>query len=73
MRSEEGLGDSPSAAAPSGQYLPGSQSSHAVAPTALWNVPPSHGVHAALLSPAANVPAAHGSLPLADVAPVVQK
>ena len=61
------------AAAPSGQYLPASHGSHAVAPAAPWNFPAAHGAQDGLPVPAAYVPAAHGCRPSVDVAPVVQK
>ena len=48
------------APAPSGQYEPGSQASHACLPSSGWYLPGAHLAHAPMLALGANVPGLHG-------------
>ena len=47
------------ALAPSGQYEPGSQATHACSPSPVWYVPAVHLTHVAMLASGATVPGLH--------------
>jgi hypothetical protein len=47
------------ALAPSGQYEPGSQATHACSPSSGWYLPAAHLSHVAMLAVGATVPGLH--------------